>query len=183
MMFKEVVSVLAVLLAVVVLGILARDSPPVSRKRGQVMVYPRAAVVIGVVFSIGPALAIVGLAPLSENRNATALTNMALAFVMVVAPATWFFCETLRRKILISPVGIVLVERAGRRRLLRWQEVISVKHHAFLGCISVRSGDGRRLLISDLLSGQRVLAHELLQRVPRRALECGHYLGQLRGRE
>ncbi len=174
-----VVSVIAAFLGTAALLAVARKRRAAASKRGVVMMHSVVATVVGGLFSIGAILAFALLALLPQNQSRAALLNGGIAFAVVVVPAAWFFCEALRRRVLITEDAIVDVGRRGRRRRIRWREVVDVTHNGFLGCFLVHRRDGMRLLVSQLLVGQKDFAQGVLRNVPAPRLECESQLRDL----
>jgi hypothetical protein len=174
-----VLSVLVAFLGTAALLAGARRRRGSASKHGVVMMHSTVATVVGGVFSIGPAFAFCLLALLPQNQTGAALLNGFTAFAMVVTPATWFFCETLRRRVLVTEDATIKIGRRGRRRRSPWRDVTDVTHSGFLGCFLVHSRDGTCLLVSQLLMGQKEFAKTVLRNVPSQRLECERLLQEL----
>jgi hypothetical protein len=143
------------------------------------MVHGRAPRIFGAVCSVGVACVFGVLALLPRNQSAGALLNGGIAFCIVIVPATWFFCETLRRCLLLSRDSILEIGRRGRRRRFRWREVKAVTHSSMLGCYFVERDDGSRLIVSQLLNGQGEFARRALDGVEGRYLMCDKLLKEV----
>ena len=171
-------TTIAVMLIVMVLITVAERRPAQHRRNGHLMVHSRVAVVFGGTLSLGCAAGITTLAILPANRNASAALNATLAFLLVVVPATLFFCDILSRRILVTANGITKVGRGGKRTHFRWKDVSDVRHDALRGGF-VLSTNQRRMLISTFLVGQRDFARAVLRSVPLRKLQCRDRLEKL----
>lgn len=170
-------SVVAAFLSTKALLAVARHRGATASTRGAVMMHSVAATVVGGLFSVGAVLAFMMLALLPQNQSRPALLNGATAFAVFVVPASWFFCEAMRRRVLVTRDGIIDIGRRGRRRRIRWCDVVDVTHSGLMGCFFVHRRDGRRLMISQLLVGQKDFAQSVLSNVSAQRLECE---GQLR---
>src|SRR5688572_28779745 len=96
------IAIALLVVAVAVLLRVASNAPAKPRRHGFLMAYPRAAQVVGGIFSVGACLGILGLFTLPENRTSESLPYVALAVALVVTPASWFFCETARKRFLVN---------------------------------------------------------------------------------
>lgn len=173
-------SVAVAVLATAGLCVVARKRRGIISPRGVVMIHSWAATTVAGIFAFGiPAAVVAAVVALPQNRNPDALLNGGVAAGIVVIPAVWFFCEGLRRRLLLVKDGLVDVKRSGRRRRIRWSEVSSVTYSSVLGCYFVKVEDGRAVVVSQLLVGQRDFAEAVLDNVRASAVECEYQLRQV----
>lgn len=129
--------------------------------------------------SIGFIIAIIAIMFLPINRTVEGLKSGAIALAVFVPPTGWLFHETMRRKILVTSNEVVSIQRRGRRKRIRFREVVAVTGGAFTGGFHVRSIDGRRIGVSHMLVGQREFARMVLERVPAERVHCVEILQRI----
>lgn len=159
--------------------LLAERSSGAVTKKGHLMRYHSFSIGVGVFFSLGALVVFALLLVLVEgNREPTALQNGAVAFAIVICPATWFTVRACRTAVLVFPNGLLRLVPGGRRKVL-WAEVDRVYFDAFAGRYRIATRKGFSLVVSLFMTGQREFAVEVLRNVPASKLDCETRLRKL----
>lgn len=100
----------------------------------------------------------------------------AIVIATLLGIGIWMFFEIMGRAFLITSNEVIRVTRGGRRQRIRFSEVSSIKWG-----YTIRSIDGRRIVVSSLLLGQREFARIILEKVRASRLKCEGHLKEAAG--
>lgn len=132
-------------------------------RRGVLLTYSRIASLLGcgfVLFAIIIGLSIV----VSPGITTIGIRNVLIAFVLMMAPGLWLVTGAARGQVLMTNQEVIYIKRHGSRTRIRWGEVAIVGRSMLSLGYDIRATDGRRIVVSDLLIGQKQFAEMVLKK-------------------